>query len=151
MQSGYDEPKISRSVAIVPFCHNQFRCISGHTEFDFPAVQNLSISRPIVNQRLKSRFFIPAASTPRATCVAISAAEGTGLDDLLQRVQEMLEEDLVPVHVLLPYSSDGLLGLFHQRGVVEREEYSEAGVTIQGRVPEGVAQRFERYLIGEQH
>jgi GTP-binding protein HflX len=83
------------------------------------------------------------------TCVAISAAEGTGLDNLLQRVQEIVEEDLVPVHVLLPYSSDGLLGLFHSRGVVEREEYSEAGVTIQGRVPQGVAQRLEPYLVGE--
>jgi GTP-binding protein HflX len=83
------------------------------------------------------------------TCVALSAAEGTGLDDLLQRVQEMLEEELVPVHVLLPYSSDGLLGLFHSRGVVEREEYSEAGVTIQGRVPQGMAQRLEPYLVRE--
>jgi GTP-binding protein HflX len=83
------------------------------------------------------------------TCVAISAEEGTGLDDLLERVQEMLEEDLVPVHVLLPYSSDGLLGLFHTRGVVEREEYSEAGVTVQGRVPQGVAQRLEPYLVRE--
>lgn len=85
------------------------------------------------------------------TCVAISAAEGTGLDDLRERVQEMLEDDLVPVHVLLPYSSEGLLGLFHRRGVVEREEYSEAGVTVQGRVPQGVAQRLEPYLVGERH
>jgi GTP-binding protein HflX len=82
-------------------------------------------------------------------CVAISAAKGIGLDRLLERVQELLEEDLVAVHVLLPYSSDGLLGLFHQRGVVEREEYGETGVTLEGRVPQGLAQRFEPYLVVE--
>jgi GTP-binding protein HflX len=81
-------------------------------------------------------------------CVAISAAEGMGLDRLLERVQELLEEDLVRVHVHLPYSSDGLLGLFHQRGVVEREEFGETGVTVEGKVPQGLAPRFEPYLIG---
>jgi len=80
-------------------------------------------------------------------CVAISAAEGIGLDRLLERVQGLLEEDLVPLHVLLPYSSDGLLGLFHQRGVVEREEFGEAGITVEGKVPQGLAQRFEAYLV----
>jgi GTP-binding protein HflX len=81
-------------------------------------------------------------------CVAISAAEDIGLDRLLERVQELLEEDLVRLHVLLPYSSDGLLGLFHQRGVVEREEFGEAGITLEGRVPQGLAPRFEPYLVG---
>jgi GTP-binding protein HflX len=82
-------------------------------------------------------------------CVAISAAKGIGLDRLLQRVQELLEEDLVAVRVLLPYSSDGLVGLFHQMGIVEGEEYGEAGVTLEGRVPEGLAQRLEPYLVVE--
>jgi GTP-binding protein HflX len=81
-------------------------------------------------------------------CVAISAGEGIGLDRLLERVQGLLEEDLVRLHVLLPYSSDGLLGLFHQRGVVEREEFGEAGITLEGKVPQGLAPRFEPYLVG---
>jgi GTP-binding protein HflX len=80
-------------------------------------------------------------------CVAISAAEGIGLDRLRERVQELLEEDLVRVHVLLPYSSDGLLGLFHRRGVVEREQFGEAGVILEGKVPQVLAERFEAYLV----
>jgi GTP-binding protein HflX len=80
-------------------------------------------------------------------CVAISAADGLGLEGLLTRVQELLEEDLVPVVVLLPYSSDGLVGLIHQRGTIDREEYRESGVLLEARVPEGMAQLFERYLV----
>jgi len=81
-------------------------------------------------------------------CVAISAAEGMGVNRLLERVHALLEEDLVSLHVLLPYSSDGLLGLFHQRGVVEREEFGETGITVEGKVPQGLAERFEAYLVG---
>ncbi len=80
-------------------------------------------------------------------CVAISAADGLGLDALLERVQELLEEDLVPVLVLLPYSSDGLVGLIHQRGMIEREEYGESGVLLEARVPQGLVHHFERYLV----
>jgi 50S ribosomal subunit-associated GTPase HflX len=80
-------------------------------------------------------------------CVAISAAKETGLDALLGRVQALLEEELVRVEVLLPYSSDGLLGLLHQRGVVEQEEYGESGVHVEGKVPHSLAYQFERYLV----
>ena len=80
-------------------------------------------------------------------CVAISAAHQIGLEALLERVQALLEEELVRVVVLLPYSSDGLLGLLHQRGVVEQEEYSESGVRVEGKVPHTLAHQFARYLV----
>lgn len=80
-------------------------------------------------------------------CVVISAAKQIGLEALLERVQALLEEELVRVVVLLPYSSDGLLGLLHQRGVVEHEEYSESGVRVEGKVPHTLAHQFARYLV----
>jgi GTP-binding protein HflX len=80
-------------------------------------------------------------------CVAISAARQTGLEALLGRVQTVLEEEMVRVVVFLPYSSDGLLGLLHQRGVVEREEYGESGIRVEGEVPHSLAHQFERYLV----
>jgi GTP-binding protein HflX len=83
-------------------------------------------------------------------CVAISAAQGTGLDLLLNRIQELLREDLVCVQVLLPYSSDGLIGLLHRRGVVESEDYGREGVTIEAKVPQMLAYHFEPYLVSGQ-
>ncbi|HJX37554.1 MAG TPA: GTPase HflX [Anaerolineae bacterium] len=80
-------------------------------------------------------------------CVAISAARGIGLEALLRRVQELLVDDLVSVVVLLPYSSDGLIGLLHRRGVVQRAEYGQAGVTIEAKVPQTLAYHFEPYLV----
>jgi GTP-binding protein HflX len=79
--------------------------------------------------------------------VAISAARRMGLDHLLERVQALLKEDLVPVVVLLPYSSDGLLGILHQRGEVEHEEYGETGVRVKGKAPRDLADRLARYVV----
>jgi len=82
-------------------------------------------------------------------CVPISAAEGIGLEQLLERVEEVLKEGLTPLAVLLPYSNDGLLNLFHEQGIVERQEYTERGITIEGRVPQRLAERFRRYVLGD--
>jgi len=80
-------------------------------------------------------------------CVPISALEGSGLDLLLTRVEEVLEEELIPLRVLLPHGNNNLLGLFHQRGLVKLERYTEQGVIIEGKLPQELEARFEKYLI----
>ncbi|MGB3905118.1 MAG: GTPase HflX [Anaerolineae bacterium] len=80
-------------------------------------------------------------------CVAISAEERIGLEQLLERVQQVLWEGFLSVMVVLPYSNDGLLSLFHEQGLVDREEYTETGVTVEGRVPNRLIHRFEPYLV----
>jgi len=80
-------------------------------------------------------------------CVPISALEGTGLDLLLRRVEDVLEEELIPLRVLLPHGQNNLLGLFHHRGLVRVERYTEQGVIIEGKLPQELEARFEKYLI----
>jgi len=80
-------------------------------------------------------------------CVPISALEGTGLDLLLRRVEEVLEEELIPLKVLLPHGENNLLGLFHQRGLVKLERYTEQGIIIEGKLPQELEARFEKYLL----
>jgi len=80
-------------------------------------------------------------------CVPISALEGTGLDLLLRRVEEALEQELIPVRVLLPHGENNLLGLFHQRGFVKLESYTEQGIIIEGKLPQELEARFQKYLI----
>lgn len=81
-------------------------------------------------------------------CVAISAAERIGLGELLDRVEEVLDEGLRPVMILLPYRNDGLLNLIHEQGVVERQEFEEQGIRIEGKLPQRLVHRFERYVVG---
>jgi GTP-binding protein HflX len=77
--------------------------------------------------------------------VAISALRSKGLDTLLTRVEGVLEEQMIRVDVLIPYQSGELVALFHRRGLIEREEHTETGTHIVGRLPKLLAGRFERW------
>ncbi len=86
-----------------------------------------------------------AAESPHT--VAISAARGVGLDDLLARVELVLYESLTPVQVRLPYRVGDLIALFHDQGVVEMEQHEEKGVLLSGRLPGRLVALFRPYLI----
>jgi GTP-binding protein HflX len=81
-----------------------------------------------------------------ANTIAISALTGQGLPELLARIEQVLDEELVSVRLLLPYQRGDLLGLIHQRGVVTREAHDSAGTRVSGKVPASLLSRFEPYL-----
>jgi GTP-binding protein HflX len=66
--------------------------------------------------------------------VAISAAKGIAIPDLLAMVHQELYETYAPIIVRLPYQQGALISLFHEMGQVERVEHGR-GVLIQGRIP----------------
>ncbi len=78
--------------------------------------------------------------------VLISASKGTGLDKLLEKVDQVLFETYIPVHVRLPYLEGQLISLFHENGQVESIKYSEKGVELHGRLPIRLIARFQGYL-----
>jgi GTP-binding protein HflX len=58
------------------------------------------------------------------------------LDDLLEKVDSILEQDMVPLDVVIPFSRGDLVQMIHQQGTVDLEEYSQKGTHIVGRAPE---------------
>jgi GTP-binding protein HflX len=88
---------------------------------------------------------IDARDTGLPHAVAVSALTGQGLPELLQALERVLEEEMVQVELVLPYSRGDLLGLIHQRGQVIRETHDEAGTHVIGRIPESMTPRFEGY------
>jgi len=72
--------------------------------------------------------------------VPISALTGYGLERLLQTVEEILEAEMVPVEVLLPFRRGDLVRMVHEQGRVEREEHTAHGTRIVAKVP--------RHLVG---
>jgi len=74
--------------------------------------------------------------------VAISALTGEGLEALLARIEEVLEAQMAWLDVLIPYGLGELVDLFHRRGLIEREEHTEVGTRIVGRLPRGLVGRF---------
>ncbi len=74
--------------------------------------------------------------------VPISALSGAGVDRLLACVEEALESQMVWLDVVIPYQAGNLVDLFHQRGVIEREEHIEVGTHITGYLPGMLAGQF---------
>ena len=77
--------------------------------------------------------------------VPVSALTGAGVPALVARIEEVLTEELVDLALLLPYQRGDLLGLFHQRGVIEREEHGPEGTRLWGKAPARLAGRFQAY------
>lgn len=67
--------------------------------------------------------------------VTISARQGVGIEELLAAIEQILVEQMVEVDVTLPYAAGDLLNLWHKQGVVEEQEYNQAGIRVRGRLP----------------
>jgi GTP-binding protein HflX len=81
--------------------------------------------------------------------VAISAAQKTGLEALLSRIEETLQRSMISVKVNLPYRAAELTAVFHEQGSIEWEEYSQEGTIIKGFLPNRLLDVFKEYLVGE--
>lgn len=77
----------------------------------------------------------------------LSALTGAGVGALLERLEQVLYADLVPLRMLIPYTQGHLISLFHEQGYVERTEHLEEGVRLEGRVPQRLAPRFAAYKL----
>jgi GTP-binding protein HflX len=77
--------------------------------------------------------------------VAVSALTGLGLDTLLDHIEEVLESEMVRVDVVIPFDRGELVGMFHERGLIDKEEYRESGTRIVGRLPETLALQFDAF------
>jgi len=103
--------------------------------------------KPIVSALNKiDRLPIPDAILPLLAefpaSVAISALHGEGLEVLLTHIERALETQMTWLDVLIPYELGELVDLFHRRGLIKREEHTEAGTRIVGRVPRALVGRF---------
>ncbi|HEY66745.1 MAG TPA: GTPase HflX [Thermoflexia bacterium] len=103
--------------------------------------------KPIVSALNKiDRLPIPDAILPLLTefpdSVAISALHREGLEVLLTHIERALETQMTWLDVLIPYELGELVDLFHRRGLIKREEHTEAGTRIVGRVPRALVGRF---------
>lgn len=105
---------------------------------------------PVINVLNK----IDRLADPDAACaslcdlpdsVAISALTGQGIDSLFKNVEEVLEAEMQRIEVIIPFARGDLVGLFHERGLIDTEDYGETGTHIVGRLPESLAMQLSEF------
>lgn len=81
--------------------------------------------------------------------VPISALTGQGMDMLLSAIEAIMEQNLHPLTVKLPYQRGDLMSLFHERGQVDSEEHMADGVLIDGRMPVRLIPYYDEYSLDQ--
>ncbi len=92
----------------------------------------------------------PPALEAFSNTIAISALTGAGVGELLQHIGKTLEEQMAEVEVLIPYELGELVNLFHRRGLIKQEDYTESGTYIRGRIPCELVGRFQSVNFEEE-
>jgi GTP-binding protein HflX len=80
--------------------------------------------------------------------VYVSAVEGTGLKELLARIDSLIEEDPVSrVHLRIPQEEGKLLSLLEARSRIHSRKYKDGAVELEVDAPESVLRRVRQFMV----
>ena len=77
----------------------------------------------------------------------ISAAGGTGLDDLVALVADQLERQTVSLTIGVPYERGDIVAAAHRLGQVLAEKHDDDGTILEVRIPIQAAPRFAEFSL----
>jgi GTP-binding protein HflX len=81
--------------------------------------------------------------------VYVSAAEGTGLDRLLARIDAMIEEDRVSrVRLRVPQKEGKILAMLEAKARIHSRAYKDGAVELEVEAPESVVRRVRQWVVG---
>jgi len=79
--------------------------------------------------------------------IHVSAAKGNGMDKLLQRIDELIEQDSVrQVRLRVPQSEGKALATLDAKGIVLSREYREGHVELEVQIPESVLRQLKSFI-----
>ncbi len=92
----------------------------------------------------QDRAIIPK-SGPNTCC--LSAHTGAGIENLINRMEGLLEDGITPMALIIPHQRYDLVSQLHKCGAVKKEYSREDGVFIQGNIPRQMLKQFKPYSI----
>ena len=85
---------------------------------------------------------------PRTGGVAISAANGAGIDSLLKAIEEALAKSQVKVDVVVPYDKHGAMQMIRQSATILSETHEEDGTHLTLLLNESEIWRIKKAISG---
>ncbi|AWB88915.1 GTPase HflX [Salinibacterium hongtaonis] len=70
------------------------------------------------------------------TGIFVSARTGEGIEELLERISDLLPTPSIELDLLIPYDRGDVVAMLHGRAVIESTEYEEGGTRVKARVRE---------------
>jgi GTP-binding protein HflX len=83
-----------------------------------------------------------------AKTVYVSAVEGAGLDRLLARVDEMIDEDRVSrLHLRVPQGEGKILAMLEAKSRIYSRTYKDGAVDLDVEAPESIVRRVRQFVM----
>ena len=89
-----------------------------------------------------------APFTKEDNAVLVSAKTGEGIDALKEAIIQALGRDKKTLEVTIPYNKAALVRLLHTEGLVQKEEYTGAGIVVKATVNAQLFGRLAKELEG---
>ena len=80
--------------------------------------------------------------------VCLSAKSGEGVQELVQKLSELLDRGSHHVTLRIPYSDAGIMDLLNREASVRSTEYTDEGIEAEVIVPPEIFGRVKRYIPG---
>ena len=112
---------------------------------DRPALMVLNKADLLADSVTELERTLPEARA--ADAVVASGEQGWNIDELLERIETMLERGFLRLRVRIPYEQAALVDLFHRKGSVATERHTDKGTLITGSLPARFAGAFQRYAV----
>jgi GTPase len=113
------------------------RELGAHQVPELVVINKADVADPMSLARLRRR-------EPHS--VVVSARTGSGIDDLLQAIEEDLPHGDLEVHAVVPYDRGDLVARVHELGEVLSQRHTAEGTTLHARVPVRMASELEPYV-----
>lgn len=79
--------------------------------------------------------------------IFISALSGEGIQDLLKKITNLLEKDLVRITLLVPCFKNDIISKIFEKSIVLKKEYSNGNFILEVKLDKKHAEKFKKYLI----
>ena len=91
--------------------------------------------------------YIANNEDPNHIVCAISAKRGTGIDTLLQKIEEIIHQGKSKVTFVIPNSEQAALNILYKNATVESVDYGYDGVTVVATVDQKVRGMLKKYDV----
>lgn len=78
--------------------------------------------------------------------IPVSAAEGTGIDELVERIESALSANFITVSLKIPYENGNVIQLIHAVGRVEAIEHRPDGIALKAEIPKSELSKIADYV-----
>lgn len=104
---------------------------------------------PVLRCYNKADLVSPEEIPTGEDVVSISAANGTGMDDLLHAIEAALDQARHHVWLCLPYSMGGQVEMLHNNAQVNQVDYTENGIEIEAVLDDILYGRLRNFVKKE--